>query len=44
MNIQAIYDRRSIRKYKDTPVSEKMMEQIIRAGQQAPSAKNRQPW
>lgn len=44
MNIQAIYDRRSIRKYKDTPVSEKMVEQIIRAGQQAPSAKNRQPW
>ena len=31
MNIQAIYDRRSIRKYKNTPVSEKMIEQIVRA-------------
>ena len=44
MKIEAIYDRRSIRKYKDIPVSKEMIEQIIDAGRQAPSAKNRQPW
>lgn len=44
MAIEAIYDRRSIRKYKDTPVPRQMLEQIIDTGRQAPSAKNRQPW
>lgn len=40
----AIYTRRSIRKYTDKPVSKEMIEQIIEAGALAPSAKNRQPW
>ena len=44
MSIQALYDRRSIRRYKDKPVSKEIIEQIIDAGRQAPSAKNRQPW
>ena len=44
MNIQALYDRRSIRRYKDKPISKEIIEQIIDAGRQAPSAKNRQPW
>ena len=44
MRIEAIYDRRSIRRYKDKPVSKEIIEQIIDAGRQAPSAKNRQPW
>ena len=44
MRIEAIYDRRSIRKYKDKPVSKEIIEQIIDTGRQAPSAKNRQPW
>ncbi len=44
MRIEAIYDRRSIRRYKDKPVSKEIIEQIIDAGRQAPSSKNRQPW
>lgn len=39
-----IYTRRSIRKYSETQISEKTLSQIINAGIQAPSAKNRQPW
>lgn len=42
--IQAITDRRSIRKYEDKPVPRCMVEEIIKAGILAPSAKNRQPW
>lgn len=42
--IQAITDRRSIRKYEDRPVPRCMVEEIIKAGILAPSAKNRQPW
>lgn len=42
--IQAITDRRSIRKYQDKPVPREMVEEIITAGMLAPSAKNRQPW
>ncbi len=42
--IQAITDRRSIRKYEDKPVPRYMVEEIIKAGILAPSAKNRQPW
>lgn len=39
-----ITDRRSIRKFLSEPVPEKMIEEIVRAGTLAPSAKNRQPW
>lgn len=42
--IKEIYDRRSIRKYKDLPVPKELTEKIIRAGMLAPSSKNRQPW
>ncbi len=42
--IQAITKRRSIRKFKENPVSYTMIEEILRAGILAPSAKNRQPW
>ena len=42
--IQAITDRRSIRKYQERFVPKSMIEEIIRAGMLAPSAKNRQPW
>lgn len=44
MRIEAIYGRRSIRRYNDKPISKEIIEQIIDAGRQAPSAKNRQPW
>ena len=39
-----IYDRRSIRKYKDKPVDKQLITDMIDAGRVAPSAKNRQPW
>ena len=42
--IREIETRRSIRKYKETPVSKAQIEQILRAGILAPSSKNRQPW
>lgn len=42
--LQAITERRSIRKYQDKPVPRHMVEEIITAGMLAPSAKNRQPW
>lgn len=40
----AIYSRRSIRKFRDVDVAREDIEEIIRAGSVAPSAKNRQPW
>lgn len=42
--MDSINNRRSIRKYIDRPVSKDDIEQIIKAGSMAPSAKNRQPW
>ncbi len=42
--ISAIYDRRSIRKFKNTPISQSDITDIIQSGIKAPSSKNRQPW
>ena len=42
--LQAIANRRSIRRYKDRPVPRPAIEQILWAGSLAPSSKNRQPW
>lgn len=42
--MQAIQDRRSIRRYFAEEVPREIIEVILRAGIQAPSAKNRQPW
>lgn len=42
--IPAIYDRRSIRKFIDKPISQKDLTDIIQSGIKAPSSKNRQPW
>jgi len=42
--LEAIAGRRSIRKFKDTPVPDETIETILNAGLQAPSGKNRQPW
>lgn len=42
--LSEIENRRSIRKYKDKPVSKQDIEKIIYAGMLAPSSKNRQPW
>ena len=42
--IPAIYDRRSIRRFLDAPISREDIEEVIQSGMRAPSAKNRQPW
>ncbi len=42
--IPEIYDRRSIRKFLDKPISQKDIMKIIQSGVKAPSSKNRQPW
>jgi nitroreductase len=41
---QAVRDRRSIRKYKDTPVPRELIEQALEAARLAPSWKNLQCW
>lgn len=42
--MKEIYSRVSIRKFKDIPVEEEKIREILRAGMQAPSAGNQQPW
>ncbi len=42
--IEAIKARRSIRHFLPTPLSKEQLEEIVRAGMAAPSAKNLQPW
>ena len=42
--ISAIYNRRSIRKFIDKPISRTDIIDIIQSGIKAPSSKNRQPW
>ncbi len=42
--LEAILTRRSIRKYTNEPVSEEILETVIRAAMAAPSARNLQPW
>ncbi len=41
---EAIYTRRSIRRYQDRPVARALIEKILDAARWAPSAHNRQPW
>jgi len=43
-SIEQLLTRRSIRKYKDEPVSEQVFQTILEAGRQSPSAINKQPW
>jgi nitroreductase len=42
--IEAIFQRRSIRKYTDQPVEPEKLEALLQAGMAAPSAMNCQPW
>ena len=42
--MNTIYARRSIRKYTIDPVSDENLTRIIKAGMNAPSAGNEQPW
>lgn len=42
--LEAIFTRRSIRRYSDKEVTTAVVEKIIHAGMYAPSAVNKQPW
>jgi nitroreductase len=42
--LQEIWRRRSVREYTGAPVSGEVVEELLRAGMQAPSARNLQPW
>ncbi len=41
---EAIITRRSIRKFTSQSVSDDLIQKLLRAGMQAPSARNKQPW
>lgn len=41
---EAIFNRRSVRSYTDTTVTKEVIEQLLTAAAQAPSAMNSQPW
>ena len=42
--MNSIFHRISVRKYEDKPVEKEKIRQILKAGMQAPSACNQQPW
>jgi nitroreductase len=42
--LEAIAQRRSIRRFKSDPVPDEALQKILTAATQAPSSKNRQPW
>jgi len=42
--MEAIKTRRSIRRYKETPVPEELLKTVLNAARLAPSANNAQPW
>ena len=42
--MESIFTRRSVRSYNDKYVEEEKVEKILKAGMQAPSAGNQQPW
>ena len=41
---EAIYKRRSVRKYEDTPVPQKVLQELLEGACMAPSGINQQPW
>lgn len=42
--LEAIFTRRSVRDFRHDPLEEKDIKDLLKAGMQAPSAKNEQPW
>ena len=42
--LDAIHTRRSIRRYLGEPVGEELVQKLLAAAMQAPSARNQQPW
>lgn len=43
-NMNAIFERKSVRKYTEEKLTTDQLEMLARAGMAAPSAANRQPW
>ena len=41
---EALLKRRSVRKFKDEPVSDELIEELLHAAMSGPSACNKQPW
>ena len=42
--MEVIFTRRSVRKYYNKPISEKIVKDILEAAMNAPSVSNEQPW
>ena len=42
--LEAIFSRRSIRKYRKKPITDSLIKELLEAGMSAPSAGNEQPW
>lgn len=42
--LEAILNRRSIRRYTDRPISDEIIQTLLKAAMYAPSAVNKQPW
>ena len=42
--MKEIFERRSVRKFTDEPLTDAQLEQLLRAAMRAPSAGNEQPW
>lgn len=42
--MNAIFNRASVRVFKDAPVEKEKIEMLLKAAMQAPSAGNQQPW
>lgn len=42
--METILRRRSIRRFQERPVEDGLLQQVLRAAMQAPSAKNERPW
>ena len=42
--LEAIFTRRSVRDFRPAPIVEEDLKDLLKAGMQAPSAKNEQPW
>ena len=42
--LEAIFTRRSVRDFRHDPLEEEDIRDLLKAGMQAPSAKNEQPW
>jgi len=42
--MEALFSRRSIRKYSEGPITEEVLREVLEAAMSAPSAGNQQPW